>query len=156
MSRRRRDLFKDKEHLVRMAGIFAIGITIFLILQMALVPKTFGLYGHYRASAIGDESRKPLTYAGRAACAQCHGPVVEVQKGGKHATLGCEGCHGALRQHALDPARVKPRALDAKKLCPACHEANIAKPKWLKQVNTAEHSMGETCTTCHQPHAPQL
>jgi len=54
-----RNLFKDKEHLVRMAGIFALGIVAFLVLQIALVPDTFGLYGHYRASAIGDETRKP-------------------------------------------------------------------------------------------------
>ena len=156
MSKRSRELFKDKEHLVRMAGIFAIGILIFLGLQMALVPKTFGLYGHYRAAAINEEAAKPLSYAGRATCARCHGAQVEALHGGKHVTIGCEACHGPLRQHAMQPARAKASRPDATKLCATCHETNIARPKWLKQVNTAEHSAGEPCTTCHQPHAPQM
>ncbi len=156
MTKRRRRLFEDKEHLVRMAGIFAVGIVIFLGLQMALVPKTFGLYGHYRAAAITEEAGKPLTYAGRAACAACHLAVIDVHKNGKHAGLGCEACHGPQLKHALDPARAKAQKPDPKKLCPMCHEMNIARPKWLKQVKSAEHSSGEPCNTCHQPHAPQI
>lgn len=152
----RRNLFQDKEHLVRMAGIFALGIVLFLVLQLALVPDTFGLYGHYRASAIGDAVRKPLVHAGRDACARCHGAVVDAQKAGKHATLGCEGCHGALAQHVAAPSRVKPRKLASATLCPVCHEANIARPRTQKQVNSAEHSGGEACDTCHAPHAPQM
>lgn len=156
MSKRRRDLFKDKEHLVRMAGIFAAGIVLFLLLQFLLVPKTFGRYGHYRASAIGDAAAHPLKYAGRAACSSCHAPVLEVHQGGKHARVGCEACHGALVEHARKPASVKPPALDSKKLCPACHAVSISRPAWFKQVNVQEHSSGEACDTCHQPHAPQM
>src|SRR5829696_5436932 len=79
MSKQRRDLFKDKEHLVRMAGIFAVGVVVFLGLQALLVPKTFGLYGHYRAAAITEVAAQPMSYAGRASCAACHQPVLEVQ-----------------------------------------------------------------------------
>jgi len=152
----RRNLFKDKEHLVRMAGIFAAGIVAFLILQFALVPDTFGLYGHYRAAAIGDVARKPIVYAGRAACVSCHGVIAETQHKGKHATLGCEGCHGALMQHVASPRTVKPAKLVAAKLCANCHEKNIARPKTHKQVHAAEHSSGEACTSCHDAHAPQM
>ena len=152
----RRNLFQDKEHLVRMAGIFALGIVVFLALQFALVPDTFGLYGHYRASAITEETRKPLVYAGRQACNSCHAAVAEGQHKGKHATLGCEGCHGALMQHVAAPRKVKPAKLDAAKLCANCHEKNVARPKTHKQVNAAEHSSGEVCTTCHDAHAPQM
>jgi hypothetical protein len=151
-----RNLFKDKEHLVRMAGIFALGIVAFLVLQIALVPDTFGLYGHYRASAIGDEQRKPLSFAGRAACVRCHSQQVETQHKGKHATLGCEGCHGALLKHAVAPGKDKPVKLVAAKLCASCHEKNIGRPKEHKQVDTVEHSSGEACTTCHDAHAPQM
>ena len=156
MNKRRRDLFRDKEHLVRMAGIFAAGIALFLGLQVLLVPDTFGLYGHYRAAAITDAGARPVTYAGRAACAGCHGPQTETLKGGKHATLGCEGCHGPLVRHARKPAAEKPRKLDAKKLCPVCHAMNAARPAWFKQVQVQEHSSGEACDSCHQPHAPQM
>jgi hypothetical protein len=156
MSKRRRDLFKDKEHLLRMAGIFAGGIVLFLVMHMLLVPKTFGLYGHYRAAAMSDVAAKPLSYAGRAACAECHANVVELQKAGKHATLGCEACHGPQLRHAGQPMDVKPVKLDTKKLCPTCHTANPARPKWFKQVKVQEHSSGEACDTCHQPHSPQM
>lgn len=156
MTQRRRPLFEDKQHLVRMAGIFAVGIAIFLGLQLLLVPDTFGLYGHYRAAAIGEEMRKPRTFAGRAVCANCHGPQVEVHKSGKHAMLGCEACHGALLGHAANPRNVKVAKPSAKLLCPTCHEKNIARPKWLKQVDAPEHSGGERCDSCHQPHSPAI
>lgn len=156
MGKAGRNLFKDKEHLVRMAGIFALGVVAFLVLQLLLVPDTFGLYGHYRAAAIGDQMRKPLTYAGRGSCARCHGPQVDVQKSGKHTTLGCETCHGPLMKHSVAPSTEKPSKLSVKKLCPSCHEQNVARPKWLEQVNSVEHSSGEACDTCHQPHAPQM
>lgn len=152
----RRNLFKDKEHLVRMAGIFAVGIAAFLILQFALVPDTFGRYGHYRAAAIGDVARKPLSFAGRAACVSCHAAIAETQHKGKHATLGCEGCHGALMRHAVAPQTVKPARLVPAKLCANCHEHNIARPKTHKQVHAAEHSSGEPCTSCHDAHSPQM
>ena len=152
----RRNLFEHKQHLVRMAGIFALGIVVFLVLQLALVPDTFGLYGHYRASAIGDETRKPLVFAGRAACTGCHAAQAGTHQKGKHATLGCEGCHGALRKHAVAPQSVKPVKLEAARLCATCHEKNIGRPKTHKQVDTVEHSGGESCTTCHDAHAPQM
>jgi hypothetical protein len=156
MSKPRRDLFKDKEHLVRMAGIFAIGVLLFLVLQFLFVPDTFGLYGHYRAAAITDVAAKPVTYAGRAACAGCHAAQADTLKAGKHTTLGCEACHGALARHARKPSAEKPRTLDTKKLCPVCHAVNAARPAWFKQVQVQEHSSGEACDTCHQPHTPQL
>lgn len=156
MSKPKRELFKDKEHLVRMAGIFAVGVVVFLGLQALFVPKSFGLYGHYRAAAITEVAAKPMTYAGRAACGECHQPVLDVQKAGKHASVSCEACHGALLGHARKPASEKPPALDTKKLCPVCHAKNTARPTWFKQVNVQEHSSGEACNSCHQPHAPQM
>ena len=156
MSPRRRDLFKDKEHLVRMAAIFAGGIPLFMVLQIVLVPETFGLYGHYRAAAIGEEASKPLVHAGQANCARCHAEVVQAKQAGKHAKLGCEACHGALARHAAKPAAAKASRPDAATLCARCHQLNVARPRWMKQVDTAPHASGEACNTCHQPHSPQI
>jgi hypothetical protein len=156
MSERSRQRFKDREHLVRMAGIFAIGVVLFVVLQRMLVPATFGQYGHYRGSAIADSAAHPLVFGGRASCGTCHAAAVAMQKDGRHARLGCEACHGALGNHARDPKSQKPATLDTKKLCPVCHAINAARPAWFKQVNVAEHSSGEACNTCHQPHAPQM
>jgi hypothetical protein len=57
----------DKQHLVRMAGLFAIGITAFFVLRWLMVPADFGLYGHFRPGALDDARSRPLHYAGRAA-----------------------------------------------------------------------------------------
>lgn len=152
----KRALFQDKEHLVRMAGILAAGIVLFLVLQFLLVPDTFGLYGHYRASAIGDSANKPLAYAGRAACGRCHAEQAAIHHAGRHTTLGCEGCHGPLMQHAANPRAAKAVKPQATALCVRCHQMNQARPAWHKQVDAKEHSGGEDCNTCHQPHAPQM
>lgn len=156
MANRFRELFKDKEHLVRMAGIFAVGIVAFFLLQRFLVPDTFGRYGHYRGAAVTEAQRASLVFAGRASCERCHAEQATVQKTGPHAKLGCEACHGALRKHADSPTTVEAQKPDTKTLCPVCHAANVARPAWLEQVDVQEHASGEACGTCHQPHDPRM
>ena len=65
-------LFKDKEHLVRVALLFVAGLFLFVVARAILVPKGFGDYGHYRAGALADVAARPVAYAGRAACLECH------------------------------------------------------------------------------------
>jgi hypothetical protein len=148
--------FKDAEHLLRLAGAFAVGIALFLLLRAYFVPKSFGEYGHYRGAALAEQSDKPISYAGHQACEDCHGDVLEVKKAGKHAGVNCEACHGPLARHAEDPASVVPVLPDTAVLCARCHEANIGKPKTFPQVVSADHSGGAVCKTCHQPHSPLL
>jgi len=35
-----------------------------------------------------------------------------------------------------------------------CHEANVARPKGFKQVDTKTHNPGAKCTDCHTAHNP--
>ena len=156
MSDKGKGLFENTQHLLRMAVIFGIGVGIFLLMRLLLVPEGFGKYGHYRAPAITDNMAKPIAYAGRAACANCHPDVVEERKDSKHAIIGCEACHGALAKHATDPSKFKAVKPEAKTLCHVCHEANVARPKWFKQVNSVEHSGGDACDGCHMPHSPDM
>ncbi len=156
MSDEEKGLFRNTQHLVRMAGIFAVGVVGFLTMRMLLVPEGFGKYGHYRAPAITDNMAKPVNYAGRAACTGCHADVVEARKASKHIVIGCEACHGALGKHASDPAKFKAVKPQAKILCPVCHEINVARPKSFKQVDSAEHSGGDACDSCHMPHSPDV
>jgi hypothetical protein len=44
---------------------------------------------------------------------------------------------------------------DSKVLCARCHQALAARPASFPQVEAAEHSGGEACTTCHQAHSPK-
>jgi hypothetical protein len=153
-----RGWFEDKEHLVRMAGLFAIGIAVFVVLQVTLVPADFGRYGHYRAGALDDNASRPLNFAGRAACEKCrsHTDIVEARKGSRHERIGCEACHGPLAKHASAPRDVKPVRPDGRTTCLKCHVANVAKPAGFPQVVIAEHSESGACTECHKPHSPAI
>ena len=148
--------FKDAGHLFRMASLFVVGLVLFLILRAALVPKSFGEYGHYRGNALGEIKSKPVNYAGHQACETCHTDVLEVKANGVHAHVACESCHGPLAKHAEDPGSVLPEKLDTKVLCVRCHEANPAKPKNFPQVVSADHSAGLACNECHKPHSPAI
>src|ERR1017187_1669841 len=149
-------LFKDIEHLVRLAAVMAIAVVAFVVLRAAVVPRTFGQYGHYRGAAIAEAASHPLAFAGHDTCETCHTDVVDQKKQGKHVVVPCEACHGAQARHADDPASVKPAKLDTAVVCARCHEANSAKPKAFPQVATADHSGGLACDTCHQPHRPKI
>jgi len=148
--------FKDAEHLLRVALVFAVAIIAFLLLRAVLVPRSFGEYGHYRGNAIAEVAAHPVSFAGHEACEVCHSDVLAVKHDGKHAGVNCEACHGALAKHADDPATVQPPKLDTAVLCARCHQANAAKPKSFPQVVAADHSAGLPCETCHQPHSPAI
>jgi hypothetical protein len=148
--------FKDVEHYVRAAILFGVGIILFLVIRAVLIPKDFGEYGHYRPGALADNAALPLVFAGRAACEECHSDVVESRAGHKHEHVACEACHWALAAHAEDPSGPKPTLPDATTLCRACHERNVGRPAAFPQVVVEDHSGGEPCTGCHQPHHPEV
>ncbi|HET8826480.1 MAG TPA: hypothetical protein VFM77_15180 [Terriglobales bacterium] len=148
-------MFKDIEHLVRLAAVMLIALAAFVVLRTAIVPKSFGEYGHFRGAAIAEIAAKPIVHAGHQTCETCHNDIADKKKTGKHVVVACEACHGALANHADDPS-IQPAKLDTAVICARCHEANSAKPKWFPQVVTADHSGGLACNTCHQPHTPKI
>jgi hypothetical protein len=147
--------FKDQEHLLRVAGLFLVGLLAFLLLKAVLVPEGFGRYGHYRAGALDDARARPVAFAGSGACTDCHSDVVDAKKAGKHAGVRCEACHGALASHAQadDAVATKPPRPTAA-LCAVCHSANVAKPAGFPQVQVKEHAEPGTCLECHKAHQP--
>ena len=151
-----RNFLKDREHLARMAALFFAGLVIFLIVRAFLVPQDFYKYGHFRAGTLADNAARPVAFAGREACESCHPDIVDARKGSRHATVGCEACHGALAKHADDPSRLKPVRPDARKVCLTCHLQDAAKPKTFKQVNPQEHMGSTPCNACHKPHHPEM
>ena len=148
-------IFKDAGHLFRLAGVYLAVTLLFLVVRAAVVPASFGQYGHYRGAAIGEIAAKPLHYAGHPTCETCHADVAQSKAGGKHAHMNCEACHGPLLRHANDPS-IDPGKPDVGTLCVRCHAASAARPKDFKQVNASEHSGGVPCNTCHQPHNPAI
>jgi len=150
------NLFKDTEHLIRLAAVMVIALVAFVLLRAAVVPHSFGKYGHYRGDAIAESAARPIAHAGHEVCEACHTDIVDQKKLGKHVVVACEACHGPQAKHADDPASIKPPKLDTAVLCARCHEANSAKPKGFPQVVTADHAGGLACNTCHQPHRPKI
>src|SRR5205823_1356173 len=78
-----RGRFEHAGHVMRVAAIFAIGLSGFLVLRWILVPRDFGLYGFYRAGALNDNRARPPAHAGRAACEECHSGVYDPPDGAK-------------------------------------------------------------------------
>jgi hypothetical protein len=146
-------LFKDKEHLLRVAGLFVVGIAAFLLLQQLLVPKGFGEFGHFRTGALDDNRAVPAKFAGQATCVECHTDEAAARTAGKHAHVHCEACHGALGRHAADPEALKPTRPDPRTLCVTCHMVNEAKPAGFPQIDPKDHPEG-VCTECHLAHNP--
>src|SRR5690348_10908425 len=97
-----------------------IGAAIFLVVRTAVIPHSFGQYGHYRGDAIGEIAARPIAFAGHQVCESCHTEVVDQKKLGKHVVVPCEACHGALAAHAEDPASVTPPKLDTAVVCSRC------------------------------------
>ncbi|MBI1895168.1 MAG: hypothetical protein HYS04_01335 [Acidobacteria bacterium] len=151
-----RNFLKNARHLSSLVILLGVGAVAFIALRSLVIPADFGKYGHYRAGALDDIRARPISFAGRSACEVCHSDVVETKTAGKHAAVSCEACHGPQARHAEDPGEVKPPRPDAAVLCVRCHEANSAKPKWFPQVVSREHSGGESCKTCHEPHRPKV
>lgn len=146
--------FKDVEHLIRLAALFAAGVLLFAVARAVLVPEDFGKYGHYRAGAIDDAAAQPLSYAGRARCTECHEDVVITKAAARHKNIGCETCHGALLKHADDPGVAVAKA-DGQVQCLRCHAANTGKPALQLTVVAKDHSDEDSCVSCHKPHDPR-
>jgi len=152
-----REGFKDSEHLLRLALLFAGGTLLFLLVRALLVPAGFGSLGFFRPGALDDNMSRPVVFAGRAACAECHGEVDEVLSGDGHAGLSCEACHGALGAHAADPdANVPELPANVTPTCERCHEANQARPAKHPQIDVKAHAEGAACTDCHDQHSPSM
>jgi hypothetical protein len=146
--------FQDGEHLVRLALLFAAGVLVFLAVRALLVPEGFGEIGHYRVGAIADNRARTPSFAGRAACLECHDEVGAKKATGAHGRVGCESCHGPLALHAADPDAVKPKLPDSGTLCVRCHTKSASRPKSFPQVDPEAHAEGAACVDCHDPHRP--
>ena len=147
---------REAAHLVRLAVILVAGVAVFALVRQATVPAGFGQFGHYRPGALAEAASKPIRYAGREVCTTCHDEALQVLAKSKHKSIGCEACHGPQSAHAEDPDARKPVLPDTSVLCAKCHETVMARPKWMPQVVSKEHSGGEPCKRCHKPHSPKM
>ena len=147
--------FQDAAHFVRLGILIVCGLLVFAVVRSYGVPAGFGQFGHYRGPSLAEMRARPLSFAGREVCQTCHTEQNGKVASGLHRTVHCEACHGPQATHAenIEPKPVRPQT---PALCVQCHEAGTGgRPKDFHRVNSAEHSGGLDCKSCHQPHNPK-
>ena len=147
------NFFKMPPQLVRLVLLTIAIVCIFFVARYFLVPPSFGQLGHYRGIALQEMAARQPFWAGKASCvAECHTEHGQKLAKAEHKTLSCETCHGPGREHVENPQRQLPKL--SFQLCVRCHAASPSRPKWLHQINPANHYTGQLCTECHVPHQP--
>lgn len=135
--------------------VFALAVVALVVMRRVLMPKTFGQLGHYRAQAIDEIVARPIKYAGREACSECHDDIATVRRAGRHQTLACETCHGPAQAHVSSGGEVKPIVPRERAFCPQCHGFDPARPTGFPQIDPATHNPVKRCVGCHNPHEPK-
>ena len=151
-----RPTLRDYEHVWRMAGLFMVGIVLFLAWRGATVPSDFGVYGHFRAGAIVEAAEGTLRYAGQASCVDCHSEVQTLRLTGSHQVVSCESCHGALGEHARGETDIAPIRPSSRGVCLTCHTSRVGMPLAFPKIIVNEHAVSGPCTDCHASHNPGI
>ena len=107
-----------------------IGVVIAILLFRAVyVPSDFGsqergyTFGYHRLSNEQEWKDYPEKYKGSDYCNECHEDKTEEVESAHHATIPCENCHGAGKEHAKSGGQ-KPLAnkgWSKEKMCGQCH-----------------------------------
>jgi hypothetical protein len=133
--------------------LLTIGIvSSYMVARAVLTPASFGQYGWFRGDALEEIAARPVTFAGRKACDECHSEEYQKVAKFEHKTVSCESCHGPAHAHADNPDVKLAKLTDND--CMRCHESNVSRPKFLKQVTIKDHFRGQRCVECHVPHQP--
>ena len=141
--------------LKRLLLAFAFFVGIMLVLKYFLTPESWREYGAYRGNALIEISDKEAKFVQTETCAMCHDSIAELKTQGLHKTIECEICHGPGYKHVEDDEINKMMIPEGSSLCMRCHTKNTASPQnVIKQIDAVEHSEGEECINCHNPHEP--
>jgi hypothetical protein len=134
--------------------LFAIFITIFIIIRHFLVPASFGEYGHYRGNSLKDNVNKEMVFASKETCIECHPDMNEKLMSDLHSSLSCLVCHGTGLEHANSPDSANIVKKSGRAHCGRCHSINPARAKdAITQIDIVEHHKEkDNCIECHNPH----
>ena len=142
------------KHIVRLLFLIVAGLAIGLIAKWYFTVESFYEYGHYRADSVPEIAAQEPVYKTARYCQSCHGERHAQWSASNHKSVTCEICHGAAQGH---PEKGKlPIPADTVKLCTLCHEAMPGRPGTQPQIQVAQHSTGQQCKVCHNPHAPKI
>jgi len=142
------------KHIARLLVLIAVFLAAGLLAKRYFTAESFYEYGHYRADSVPEIAAQAVVFQTPRYCQSCHGERHAQWSANSHKTVICEVCHGAAQGH---PQNGKlPIPADARKLCSLCHEAMAGRPATQPQVDPAQHSGGQQCVVCHNPHAPKI
>ena len=142
------------KHIIRLLLIMATAAVLGYAAKTFFTPESFYKYGPYRAASVPELASQEPVFQTPRYCQTCHAERHAQWSANSHKSVSCEVCHGAAQGH---PQNGKlPIPSDSVKLCSLCHEAMPERPKTQPQIEVAQHSAGQQCVTCHNPHAPKI
>ena len=142
------------KHIVRLISLIVAVVVVAVIAPQFLTVDSFYRFGHYRADSVSEIADKEPVYQTARYCHGCHTERRAQWSAGSHKTVVCEVCHGPAQGH---PQNGKlPIPADTVKLCTLCHEAMPGRPATQPQIQVAQHSGGQQCNVCHNPHSPKI
>jgi|TARA_B100001971_G_C18205272_1_gene547171 hypothetical protein len=140
----------------RLLIVFAVFIGLMIGLKVIFTPESWREYGAYRGYALTEIADKEAKYVQMETCVMCHDSIGELKDQGMHINLQCELCHGPGYIH-IEDENVDMLIPEDDQFCVRCHAINAARPQdIIKQIDAEEHSEGEECIMCHNPHQPGL
>ena len=141
-------------HITRLILLMAAAAALGYVAKTFFTPESFYDYGPYRAASVPELAAQETVYQTPHYCKTCHAERLAQWSANNHKSVSCEVCHGAAQGH---PQNGKlPIPSDTVKLCSLCHEAMSGRPQTHPQVAVAQHSSGQQCIACHDPHAPKI
>lgn len=142
------------KHIFRLVALILGLVAVAIIAKPFLTVDSFYRFGHYRANSVPEIAAQAPVLQTAAYCQGCHTERHAQWSAGSHKSVTCEVCHGAAAGHPQNGKLPIPK--DAAKLCTLCHEAMAGRPRTQPQIQVAQHSNGQQCTVCHNPHAPKI
>lgn len=135
--------------------LFLAILAVAAVTRELLVPETFGDYGHYRAVSLDVNKAKPIQYAGKESCTECHEEYADMIFMDVHESLSCESCHGPAQAHVENPEVLNMNMRGDREFCGLCHAIHPARDRnVIFQIDLSEHYVEKDCIECHNPHMP--
>ena len=142
------------KHIFRLVALILGFLVVAIIAKPFLTVESFYRFGHYRANSVIEiAAEEPVLQTARY-CKDCHTERHAQWSAGSHKSVTCEICHGAAQGHPQNGKLPIPK--DTAKLCTLCHEAMPGRPRTQPQIQVAQHSGGQQCNVCHNPHSPKI
>jgi cytochrome c553 len=142
------------KHIFRLVSLILGFLVVAIVAKPFLTVDSYYKFGHYRANSVSEiAAQEPVLQTARY-CEGCHNARHAQWSAGSHKSVTCEICHGPAQGHPQNGKLPIPK--DAVKLCTLCHEAMPGRPRTQPQIQVAQHSGGQQCTVCHNPHSPKI